>query len=109
MLEILFGSQTARKVLLFLANYGEGYAQEIADLYEIPINMVQNQLKKFEQSGLLVSLNKGKTRIYTWNPRWPLRQELLQLLKKALSFLPSTEIKKYYRLRKRPRRTGKPL
>jgi len=45
----VFGSQTAKKVLLFLANYQEGYAQEIADLYDIPINMVQNQLKKFEE------------------------------------------------------------
>lgn len=31
--------------------------------------MVQRQLERFERAGMLVSLIKGRTRLFTWNPR----------------------------------------
>jgi DNA-binding IclR family transcriptional regulator len=108
MLEILFGGATAEKVLLYLASYGEGYAKEIADRFSIPFSMVQKQLTKFEASGLLSSQLKGRTRVYVWNPRFPLKGEALALFQRALEFLPEDEQKRYFRGRRRPRRAGKP-
>ncbi len=108
MLEGVFGNATAEKVLLYLENYEEGYAQKIADTFEISLSMTQQQLKRFESSGLISSVKKGNTRIYLWNPSYPFRVELRALLKKAMTFIPEKEKKKYFRQRTRPRRTGKP-
>ncbi len=108
MLETLFGGATAEKVLLYLASYGEGYAKEIADRFSIPFSMVQKQLMKFETSGLLASQLKGRTRVYAWNPRFPLKGEALALFQRALEFVPEEEQQRYFRGRRRPRRAGKP-
>jgi predicted transcriptional regulator len=109
MLETVLGNRTAEKTLLYLANYEEGYAQAIANTFGVPIYAIQRQLQKFEGSGILASQLKGRTRIYVWNPRFALRKELLSLLQRALSLLPESEQKKYFRARARPRRAGKPL
>lgn len=109
MLKELLGNRTAEKVLLFLFSYDQGYAKEISETFEISLAMVQNQLKKFENGGILVSQLKGKTRIYLWNPRYPFLKELKSLLSKAMEYMPDEEIRKYYLRRTRPRRTSKPL
>jgi hypothetical protein len=70
--------------------------------------MVQQQLKRFELAGLLVSLLKGRTRLFTWNPRYPFLEEIRALLRKALQSLPEDEKQRYFSQRRRPRRTGKP-
>lgn len=109
MLDSLFGSKTAERVLLYLRNYGEGHASEIATTFSIPVSMVQKQLLKYEAGGVLVALPKGRTRLYTWNPRFYFREELQSLLDKALNSVPDEERSKYYRKRTRPRRQGKPM
>ncbi len=109
MLEALFGNRTATKVLLYLENYEEGYGKAIAETFSLPLNAVQNQLQKLEEGGILVSQLKGKTRMYTWNPRNPFLKEIRALLEKSFEYLPEDEIKAYYRQRMRPRRAGKPL
>jgi DNA-binding transcriptional ArsR family regulator len=109
MLEKLFGNRTVEQVLLFIYAYGEGYAQEIADTFDISLSAVQRQLERLETGGVLVNQLKGRTRVFTWNPRWPFLDELNALLKKALVYLPEFEQEKYFRRRTRPRRTGKPL
>lgn len=108
MMEEIFGNSTAEKVLLYLNTYGEGYASGIAHLFNIPLNMVQKQLGRFEEGGVLVSQKKGNTRIFIFNPRYIFLDELTNLLNKAIKVLPEKEIKKYYRKRTRPRKTGKP-
>lgn len=109
MLEALFGNPTIEKVLLYLQNYNEGYASEIAATFSIRLSVVQKQLKRLEDGGVIVSQLKGRTRLYLWNPRYPFRSELKNLLEKSFEFIPESEIKKYFRKRQRPRRTGKPL
>ena len=47
-LETLFAGKAAAKVLLFIENYGEGYASRIAKTFEMPVSEVQKQLTKFE-------------------------------------------------------------
>jgi hypothetical protein len=109
MIESLVGNKTMEKVLLFLEQYGKGYSQQIADTFSVPLNMVQKQLKRLEAGGIVSSILEGKTRLYVWNPRFPMTSEVRALLRKTLEFLPKEERKKYFRARTRPRRAGKPL
>jgi hypothetical protein len=109
MLEGIFGNASAEKVLLYLEQYEEGYATAIARCFDgLTLNMAQLQLARFERAGALVSSLKGRTRLYTWNPRYPFRRELRSLLAKALTQLPAEERKRYFSERRRPRRAGKP-
>src|ERR1700680_676435 len=109
MLEPVLGNATVEKVLLYLQNYNEGYASQIASTFSISLSVVQKQLKRLEDGGIIVSQSKGRTRLYLWNPRYPFRKELQSLLEKTFEFIPESEIKKFYRKRMRPRRSGKPL
>ena len=110
MLEAIFGNGTAEKVLLYVESYGEGYAQAIADTFDdVTPRMAQVQLARFERGGVLTSQLKGRTRLFSWNPRYPFRRELRALLRKALEQLPASERKRYFTERRRPRRAGKPL
>ena len=108
MIADLFGSATAEKVLLYLANYGEGYTREIARTFAISPQMAHDQLLRFERAGLLVSRSRGTVRLYTFNPRYAFKDEVLALLQAALDALPEEERKRYFLRRTRPRRTGKP-
>lgn len=109
MLAPLLGSKGSEKVLIFIAARGEGYAREISQFFDLDISTIQNQLDKFELGGILASTTKGRTRLYTLNPRYPFLKELKQLLDKALSFYPEVEREKLLMQRRRPRRRGKPI
>jgi hypothetical protein len=109
MLESVLGSKSAEKVLMFIATRDEGYAREISRFFEIDLNVVQKQLDKFETGGVFISVTKGRTRLYSFNPRYPFLKELRTLLEKALTFYPKEEQSKLVMNRRRPRRRGKPL
>ena len=79
-LQSLFGGKAAAKVLLFIGNYEEGYASQIARTFSIALSEVQKQLSKFESAGILVSRMVGTSRMYTWNPRDPALEGLRMLL-----------------------------
>lgn len=102
MLEGLFGGRNASRVLLFLENYGDGYATEIARTYDVALRPVQAQLDRFERAGFLVSRLRGRTRIFTWNPWGPFVPKLRQLLAVALDVVTPEDRKRYYRQRRRP-------
>lgn len=109
MIEALVGNSTAEKILLYIANYKEGFISGIAETFQLSKSQVRKQLIRLENGGILVARDKGNLRIYTFNPRCFYRAELEDLLNKILSQLPRDEIEKYYRQRQRPRRTGKEL
>ena len=109
MLASLFGSKGSEKVLIFITARGEGYAREISQFFDMDISTIQNQLDKFELGGILASITKGRTRLYTFNPRYPFLKELELLLNKALSFYPEDEREKLVMERRRPRRRGKSI
>lgn len=109
-LEALFGGKAAARVLLFIENYGDGYASRIARTFDMPVSEVQKQLKKFEQAGILVSRMLGTSRVYTWNPRDPALDGLRALLRQVLDTgLPTATLQRYFRQRQRPRRGDKPI
>jgi DNA-binding transcriptional ArsR family regulator len=107
MLEKLFGSKTAESVLMYLFVYQEGYPTEISRVFSLPLSMVQKQLQKFEEGGILASRLRGKVRIYQWNPRYPYLDELKKLLARGYEYLPENIKDRYYRQRTRPRRGDK--
>ncbi len=102
----LFGSESAYRVLMYLENYEKGYASQIAKTFEISLNQAQNQLKKFEQTGILTSRSEGTARMYYFK-RSPVTDALRRFLRSMLELLPRSTIDAYFRQRRRPRRYAK--
>ena len=109
MVEAILGSLSCERVLVFLCARKEGYAREIARFYETGLAPIQKQLDKLELAGVLASRTAGKTRLYSFNPRYAFLKELTALLEKVISFLPPAERERLVMVRRRPRRKGKPL
>ncbi len=109
MIEVLLGSEYAEKVLVFIAVRGKGYPSEIAAFFDTDLVTIQNQLKKFEDGGVVVNFKTGRTRVFEFNPSYPFLAELMALLNKVLLFYPPEEVERLKMNRRRPRRTGKPL
>lgn len=108
MLADLFGGKAAEKVLLYLHTYEEGHAQLIAETMELSPSQVRAQLHKFEDLGLVVSREIGRTRLFQWKVSNPFVKPLRNLLEERLKHTDPGEIEKYFRMRRRPRRAGKP-
>jgi len=109
MLEPLLGSTTCEQVLIFILTRNEAYARGIARFYGRNLYAIQKQLQKLEVGGIIVSRTAGKTRLYSFNPRYPFLKQLKALLEKALSFYTKEEREKLLMNRRRPRQRGKPL
>lgn len=108
MLEAVFGSLAAERVLLFLHRYERAYGRQIAVAFDMPVSEIQKQLRKLELGGLLASQMIGRTRMYTWNPRSVFVTPLRALLQDILENLPPEQRNPYADGRRRPRRAGKP-
>ncbi len=109
MYKALFGNDAAELCLLYIVNYGEGHIRGIATTFDMSPGQVRPQLEKLEAGGILVSQFSGNTKNFRVNPRLAIRVELISLLEKMLSMMPEEETEKYFRQRRRPRRTGKAL
>jgi hypothetical protein len=109
MLEPILGSPSCEKVMMFLYARGEGYAREIARFFATDLNPIQKQLAKLEAGNVLVSRVVGRTRLFSFNPRYPMIDELRALLKKTLQFYPEDMRERLLMDRRRPRRRDKPL
>ena len=108
-LEAIFGNRTAAASLLYLENYGSGYASSMARTFGMPVSVVQDQLRKFEDAGVLVSRTVGRTRVFEFNPRNPTSRRLRDYLSEELRALPRDITRNFFRERRRPRRTGKTI
>ena len=103
-----FGSDTRTRALIALSLLEESYARELARLLGSPLSGVQAALQGLERDGLVGARSAGRTRLYRLEPRYFAAKELKAYLDrlgradKNLEQLTNT-------LRKRPRRTGKPL
>jgi transcription initiation factor IIE alpha subunit len=109
MLKPLLGSESAEYVLIFIVARDEGYATEIARFFQTELFSIQKQLQKLEYNGILASRTVGRTRQYSFNPRYPFLNELKALLEKALTFYPNDLREQLLMNRRRPRRQGKPI
>lgn len=96
MLEVLFGNQSVQKILIFLFVNSKCYGTQLHRLLDTPLTPLQKAFHRLERGGLIMSTYEGKTRLYQFNPTFPLLSELEQLLKKAYTLLPAHEKKAYY-------------
>jgi DNA-binding transcriptional ArsR family regulator len=108
MLEPLLGSRNAERTLVYLHARQEGYAREIARYFGADPDSIQKQLRKFEAGGVLAAKSVGRSRVYSFNPRYPFLKQLKALLEKALAFYTQEERERLLLNRRRPRRGGKP-
>ncbi len=108
MLQAILGSQSAERVLMYIFTRGEGFAREMARFYDSGMSPLLKQLVKMERAGILAGRDVGRTRLYSFDPRYPFLDELKGLLSKALEFYPDSERAALLMVRKRPRRKGKP-
>lgn len=96
MLSSLLGSKTLERVLFFLLINEKCYPTQLHRLLSTPLTPVQKGLAKLEAEGIVHSVYEGKTRFYRFNPQYPLKKELEQLLRKAYELLPIQEKRSYY-------------
>ena len=103
-----FGGQGRTRVLLALSLLGESYARELARLLEMPLSGVQGALRGLELDGLVVGRSLGRTHIFQLNPRYLAAAALGEFLRRLVE--PEADLRdRVAALRRRPRRTGKPL
>lgn len=96
MLEALCGNKNVQRILLFLFVNGKCYGTQLHRSLGTPLTPLQKALNRLEKGGLITSYYEGKTRLYQFNPSYPLMSELEQLLKKAYTLLPAHHKKDYY-------------
>lgn len=96
MLEVLCGNKNVQKILIFLFVNGRCYGTQLHRSLKTSLTPIQKALNRLEKGNLITSYYEGKTRLYQFNPTYPLLNELEQLLKKAYTLLPANEKKNYY-------------
>jgi hypothetical protein len=99
MLEVLFGNKNVQRILIFLFVNGRCYGTQLHRCLKSPLTPIQKALDRLEKGGLVHSYFEGKTKLYQFNPTYPLIVELETLLKKAYTLLPANEKKNYYVIR----------
>lgn len=99
MLEVLFGNKNVQRILIFLFVNGKCYGTQLHRALKTSLTPLQKALTRLENGMLITSYYEGKTRIYQFNPTYPLLKELEELLKKAYTLLPAHEKKSYYVMR----------
>lgn len=108
MLEGIFGNKTAEKILLHIFHYGESHASAISTDFNLALNPIRQQLNRFEQAGVLISKEVGRSRIYSFNPKSPLVKPVKELIEMAYESIPLADRQNIFKTRRRPRRKGKP-
>lgn len=96
MLEALCGNKNVQRILLFLFVNGRCYGTQLHRSLNTPLTPIQKALNRLEKGGIITSYYEGKTRLYQFNPAYPVLPELEQLIKKAYTLLPANNKKDYY-------------
>jgi predicted transcriptional regulator len=110
MLEVLFGSKNAERVLQFILARESAYAREIALFYNVSPSVIKKQLDKFEDANIIVGKDIGNIRMYELNQRNSYNDELISLLLKVRTNYEAEDRAKLVRKdRNRPRSKNKPL
>ena len=95
-------------MLLALALLEESFPRELSRVLGVPLYGVQRAIRGLERDGLIAGRTAGRTRLYRLDPRYFARKELQAYLRRLAE--PENElVERAGRLRKRPRRSGKPL
>ena len=103
-----FGGQARTQVLVALRLLDESYSRELSRVLNQSLTGVQMALRGLERDGLIAARTAGRTRLYRLSPRYFARDELQRYLSRLAE--PERDLRQRAAgLRRRPRRTGKPL
>jgi DNA-binding MarR family transcriptional regulator len=103
-----FGSATRTGILKSISLLGESFPREIARLTGSTLSTVQKAVVSLERDGLIAGRSVGRMRIFSLNPRFFAARELAALLRR-LAEADAELVRAVSELRRRPRRTGKPI
>jgi DNA-binding transcriptional ArsR family regulator len=103
-----FGSATRTRLLVALGLLGQSYARELGRLLDAPLSVVQKAITGLERDGLIAGRLIGRTRLFEINPRYFAVKDLRAFLARLAAADPDLE-RRVAALRRRPRRSGKPL
>ncbi|MBI1756339.1 MAG: hypothetical protein HYR64_04435 [Fimbriimonas ginsengisoli] len=103
----LFGSRRRTQVLELIALLENSYATEIARLVRVPLRTVQRIILDLEVERIVVTRISGRERWASLDRRSPIYAQLRELLL-ALAASDQEVWDAATRLRRRPRRIGKP-
>ena len=103
-----FGGSTRTRVLVALVLLETSYPRELARLLEAPVSGVRQALAGLERDGLVSGRMLGRTREVRLDPVYFARDELRAYLARLAEGEPELRAR-VASLRRRPRRTGKPL
>jgi hypothetical protein len=106
-LRALIGSTTRAKILLYLSVYRETYPRELTINLRLPLFGVQTQLKNLMHGGVVTVKKDANRQMFSFDPDYELKKELLALLKKALTGLPAKEKAIYLKPKMTPRSSRK--
>jgi hypothetical protein len=106
-LRSLIGSATRAKILLYMSLYPETYPRELTINLRLPLFGVQTQLKNLLKGGVVSVKNDANRRMFSFNPEYELKKELLALLRKAMKTLPAKERAVYLKPKLEPRASRK--
>ena len=103
-----FGGKTRTLVLVAFGLLEESFPRELARVLETPLNGIQQALKGLEADGIVSGRTAGRTRLFRVDPNYFARAELQSYLRRLVE--PEAKlVRRIAALRRRPRRTGKPL
>ena len=103
-----FGGAARTRTLVALRLMGASYSRELARVLGSALSGVQAALRGLERDGLVAGRAMGRTRVYELNPRYFAKSELAAFLDKLGTA--DVELRRQLdALRRRPRRSAKPL
>jgi len=103
-----FGGKTRTRVLMALGLLGSSFPRELSRLLAAPVSAISRALYGLERDALVAGRLVGRTRVFTLNPAYFAKRELLAYLERLADA--DGELRTQVEsLRRRPRRSGKPL
>jgi DNA-binding transcriptional ArsR family regulator len=103
-----FGGKTRTRVLVALGLLGSSFPRELSRLLDTPVSAVSRALYGLERDALVAGRLVGRSRVNTLNPAYFAKRELGAYLAR-LADGDSDLLTRIGSLRRRPRRSGKPL
>ena len=100
--------QTRTRVLVLLSLLGSSYPRELSRLLDQPLSVVQKALAGLERDAVVAAQTIGRTRLFRLDPRYFAYREMNALLERFADVDKDLK-KRAATVRRRPRRTGKPL
>lgn len=107
-LRSLIGSATRAKILLYMSMYKITYPRELTINLKLPLFGVQTQLKNLLKGGVVLVEKDANRQMFSFNPEYELKKELLALLKKAMLSLPAKDRALYLKPKMLPRASMPP-